>query len=458
MMKAVVLEISDGKATVMTEAGDIIGIKDQGYETGLEIMIGDRARADAPSKKIRRYVPLITAAAALILIMTGSSYLYLQPYGTVSLDVNPSIEYTINRFDRVLSISGVNDDGTDIVSKLDTENMINEDIETAVEATIDQIEADGYITDTDDNYLVVTANTGREDHTDRLVDKLDKRVAGHKNINPIAVKVSDDDIKEAHRQGISPGKKMMVDRLGNIYDKDFDRNEWNKKSVREIHKEYDRLQRERKAPPSQNPDEGGQMPDRPDEEQGTLQPKEPDINPDGPEDRPDTPGQQPLDPGQDPDGPGQNPEDSEEKPDRPVQQPLDPGPNPNDPGQNPVEPGKTPEKPEDKPDRLEDKPDRPGEEQETLQPKEPDINPDRPEDRPDAPGQQPLDPEPNPDGPGQNPDGPGQNPGEPGNNLEKPEDKPDRPEEEQGTLQPEEPDINPDRPGQDQEGPLSAAS
>ena len=241
-MKAVVLDITGSEATVMTHAGDIIGINNLGYEIGQEITIEDKKRlTDNFAVRISRFMPAVAAAAAVIVILGGSGYVYYKPYGTVSLDVNPSIEYTINRLDRVLDVNGVNDDGSEIISELDIKSLKNKDIETAIEETITQIEADGYMEDEDGNYVVVTANTGRDEHTDRLIDKLDRTVAGHKGVEPIAVKVSADELNEAHRQGVSAGKKVMVDRLSEVSGEAIDREEWNRRSVKEIVKEYDRI-------------------------------------------------------------------------------------------------------------------------------------------------------------------------------------------------------------------------
>ena len=238
-MKAVVLEISENEATVMTHDGDIIGIRNKNYDIGQEINI-KRASA-ALSAKIYKFTPIIAAAAVAVVIIAGGAGLYFNPYGTVSLDINPSIEYTINRFDRVLEVNGMNDDGSDILASINTDRLINRNIEDAVDATIEQIEADGYITDEDGNYIVVSANTKEENHTDELLVKLDNRVKSFEKTEPVIFKVTDDELGEAHRQGISAGKKKMVDTLEEVYGEDIDREEWNKKSVREIVKERDRI-------------------------------------------------------------------------------------------------------------------------------------------------------------------------------------------------------------------------
>lgn len=271
-MKAVVLDITDGEATVMTKSGDIIGVRDESYEIGQEIMV----RRNLGSNIIR-FLPAVAAAAVLLLTAGTGSYAYLKPYGTVSLDVNPSIEYSINRFDRVLNISGVNDDGSDIVASLDVKQLKYRDIETAIDNTIDQIDAAGYFMD-EENYVVVTANTKAEAHTEELVDKLDKAVSRHDKVKPISSKVSDDELEKAHEQGISAGKKMMVDRLDDISDEKIDRSKWNGKSVKDIVDEYDRIREKKEKPEDDKEDVNGQSPSgngrsseyQPDQENSTV--------------------------------------------------------------------------------------------------------------------------------------------------------------------------------------------
>ena len=237
-MKAVILDTDKNEATVMTDGGDIIGIRNNGYEIGQEIILHRRKKRAS----INRITGIVAAAAAALVITGGiGGYTYYTPYGTVSLDVNPSIEYTINRFDRVLDVTGINDDGDDILFGLDTKSLINRNIETAIEDTIEQIDAEGYFSDEDGNYVVLTANTKEEAHTDNLLSNLDNNVKQRENLEPISFKVSDDEITEAHSQGISPGKKMMVDRLEGVSGEEIDRSEWNRRSVRDIVNEYDRI-------------------------------------------------------------------------------------------------------------------------------------------------------------------------------------------------------------------------
>jgi hypothetical protein len=64
--------------------------------------------------------PLVTAAAcaACLLLTMGSLWLYFTPAAYISVDVNPSLELTVNRFDRVIALDGCNDDGTALAQTL----------------------------------------------------------------------------------------------------------------------------------------------------------------------------------------------------------------------------------------------------------------------------------------------------------------------------------------------------
>lgn len=238
MIKVVVLDVTGNEATVMTDDGDIIGIRNRGYDIGQEINI--KKTAGTLAGNLYRLIPAVAAAAVAIVLVAGIK-VYATPYGTVSLDVNPSIEYTINRFDRVLNVSGVNEDGSNILAQMDPKALLNKDIEDAVELTIEQIEADGYMEDEDGNYIVLAANTERENHTDKVLERLDDKVGGHGNIKHMSFKVTKDELENAHEQGISPGKKKIVDRLDEMSEDAIDRSEWNNKSVKDIVREYDRV-------------------------------------------------------------------------------------------------------------------------------------------------------------------------------------------------------------------------
>ena len=53
----------------------------------------------------------------------GGYFLYFIPVSSISVDVNPSIELGINRFDKVVTVDTFNNDGYHIMSSLNVRFM-----------------------------------------------------------------------------------------------------------------------------------------------------------------------------------------------------------------------------------------------------------------------------------------------------------------------------------------------
>lgn len=67
----------------------------------------------------RRFPSYAAACACLMLVLLGGRWLYFTPTAEISIDINPSIELGINRFDRVIAVTGFNEDGRELSSTLD---------------------------------------------------------------------------------------------------------------------------------------------------------------------------------------------------------------------------------------------------------------------------------------------------------------------------------------------------
>lgn len=74
-------------------------------------------------RRTRPRVRLKLAAALLcslcLLVGAGGAYLYFTPTVIVSVDVNPSLEMSLNRFDRVIGLEAFNQDGAALADELD---------------------------------------------------------------------------------------------------------------------------------------------------------------------------------------------------------------------------------------------------------------------------------------------------------------------------------------------------
>lgn len=63
-----------------------------------------------------KYLVSVFASAALLFI--GGHWLYFTPTVEISIDINPSIELEINRFDKIISLESYNADGQELIKTL----------------------------------------------------------------------------------------------------------------------------------------------------------------------------------------------------------------------------------------------------------------------------------------------------------------------------------------------------
>ncbi|MEA4986541.1 MAG: hypothetical protein VB095_00550, partial [Anaerovorax sp.] len=166
-MKAVVTEIKDTFAAVLSDDGRIIKVKNNNYAIGQVITM-----KETKLKAKHKMIPWVAAVFAVFTISGVSAYAYYSPYSYVSLDVNPSIEYTLNRFDRVLDVEAVNDDGQDILEEIGLTNIENQTIEEAIQQTIEEIAENGYFDGTEDGGIVIATFGEDTEKADELAETL----------------------------------------------------------------------------------------------------------------------------------------------------------------------------------------------------------------------------------------------------------------------------------------------
>lgn len=79
---------------------------------------------DALRKKNRRYAPArrwVPAMACLLVVVLvlGGCGVYFTPAAAIQIEINPALELTVNRFDRVIGVTALNPDGERLLTSLD---------------------------------------------------------------------------------------------------------------------------------------------------------------------------------------------------------------------------------------------------------------------------------------------------------------------------------------------------
>lgn len=103
---------------------------------------------------------VLAAAACLCLVLTGGGayhyqYRNRQVDSVIGIDVNPSVELSINRKNRVLSAEPLNEDAREIMDGMDLEGV---DLNVAVNAVIGSMVTHGYLDDLENAILVTVSN------------------------------------------------------------------------------------------------------------------------------------------------------------------------------------------------------------------------------------------------------------------------------------------------------------
>lgn len=162
-MKAIIVEVKGKHAAVLTDGGVVSKIKNRNYCIGQEIAIKNNS-----NKLIR----MTAAAAAAIMIFVTPAWAYYTPYSYVSIDVNPSFEFYINRFDRVLTVKGFNDDGRELSKNISIDGLKNKEIQSAVKSVLNELKTKGYIVEGEEDGVIIAASSKSDEKKDMLSKKL----------------------------------------------------------------------------------------------------------------------------------------------------------------------------------------------------------------------------------------------------------------------------------------------
>jgi hypothetical protein len=226
--RGLILELKQDEAIVLTPDGAFRKVKrtrqDQ-WQIGQEI--------DLPIQPVRRSfvskrgLSSIALAASVLIIFVAALYFF--PLGAdqeaiafVSMDINPSVEIGLNKALKVVSLSGLNADGEQLVSDMGDWQYL--DLSEVTFLVIQRAKEKGYLSGRQE-ILVVTSFINDEDETkyipdvdlafQTLEDKLvavtaevaaEEGVTADEQVLIHQLRASSQTREEAKQQGLSPGK------------------------------------------------------------------------------------------------------------------------------------------------------------------------------------------------------------------------------------------------------------
>lgn len=203
-VKGIAIKIFRDYAILMTKDGEFIKVRKPSKPISLgDEIISSLYEGNRYSRMLR-----YTAVAAVILLLLIPFIYFREAYATVAyvnLDINPSVELGINRYNKVNNAKALNEDGLKLLKTVSVNGL---DIEVALAEIITAAKEDGYIDEENENCINIALIKMNEDLSS-VTDSVIMQYARHAVVNTdvdaiIQVYAADREIREkAIKENIS---------------------------------------------------------------------------------------------------------------------------------------------------------------------------------------------------------------------------------------------------------------
>lgn len=249
-MNGIVFEIIGKKAVIMQGSGEFLTVRArEGWRAGDMVSVEKRPGVNTKS--------LAVLAAGLLLFIVagvGGHWFYFTQTSTISMDVNPSIELGLNRFDRVVEVYGLSPESQVIMSE---SRIRNKDYKEAFSILLQNEKMASYISG--NSYVYFTVQSGNQEKEEAILAQLQGEITSqimshHGEARVECYSVSGSFVEEAHHQGITAGKYRALLELKEAVP-DVDMNAYCHRSIGEIKEEIEKEnQREEEKELEKEPD------------------------------------------------------------------------------------------------------------------------------------------------------------------------------------------------------------
>lgn len=162
MTKGVIVQLDYDTAHILKNDGLLISCpRDMRWQVGDVITISRHPR-------ISLRVILIACLISLFLLAGMGITLYQIPTTYLEISVNPSLQLTLNRFDRVISVKGLNTDGDTLIQGVSYKNL---SLDEACARLINRLDNNGYLTEA--TLQLIIANNSQ-----KKVDDIEQNLRG----------------------------------------------------------------------------------------------------------------------------------------------------------------------------------------------------------------------------------------------------------------------------------------
>lgn len=236
MKTGIVFKIDGQKSIILKSDGTFISAK-----KGTDWKVGDIVSIPQKSKKPTRTFVLRVCAACFAVFLLGGfglKQIYASPVALISVDVNPSVELIVNRFDQVISSSALNGEGEQILSEAQLKNTKYQD---AILKILKAEKTKGYLKTNSNVVLTVYSSDASTESAllSQVQEITDSEVSQYaKQVTTECHAVNKTTVNGAHNHGVTAGKYLYMQELQNL-EPETDLSQYTHHSIDDIKSEID---------------------------------------------------------------------------------------------------------------------------------------------------------------------------------------------------------------------------
>ena len=220
----IVYEIHSNKVVVLTPDSEFLVIKrsrDMYIGQQVKFHIQDVRKMMKPMNKQASIAASIAAVLVLVFMFSRVPYIG-NVYGYIHVDVNPSIEFVVDKEFEVLQTKALNEDAGTIAKELEAKGK---DAYSVIAEFMDKCEDYGYIIPEENNVILVSASlngknkgNSRNSKDDKVIDAflldINKKLNSKKDedITSRVIKVTPEQRKAAAENKLSMGKYYLIEK------------------------------------------------------------------------------------------------------------------------------------------------------------------------------------------------------------------------------------------------------
>lgn len=194
--KGMVLEVSNAKVGIMTTEGEFFYVAKN--HTNPEL--GDEYEGKLyKSKNFFNFKPKVFLTAASIVLVFNALLVYnlfFSVYDAYEVNINPSMKLYTNRVGKIIKIEGLNQDGVELLSNI---NVKNKDIESGLEAIVDEAKKLNYLNENNYNVSITDSKNENKDFS-RLNKKIAEYQEEFKNKNNSIIENNENSLDKVNEE------------------------------------------------------------------------------------------------------------------------------------------------------------------------------------------------------------------------------------------------------------------